>query len=366
MENGNIFLGLYLLNRCAQSRMVTCTFDMMFTAYDEMIDALEETMNKKKFFLALLVTVLTFCAVAGGVGVANFLYGSNLSGEIAGQLDKPTGEKANILVMGLDEGKTRADTIMIVSVNPKENAVRLLSVPRDTQVTVAGKTIKINSTMAYQRREELMIEKLREITGMPIHYYAEIDFEGFKKVVDILGGVDYNVPYNMNYDDPVQNLHIHLNAGMQHLDGQAAHDFVRFRHNNGGSAPGEYAMGDQGRISAQQNFLKELVRQKLQPQYITKMPELMREIYQYVTTNFTIADALKYVGMLETINADTLQTFVLPGEAKYEHSLWYYIHDAEETRELVHTEFGYVDGVSVTLPPKPSPSPSASPESGGN
>lgn len=323
-------------------------------------------MNRKKFFLALFVTVLTFCAVAGGVSVANILYGSNLSDKITRHLDKPTGEKVNILMMGLDEDKTRADTIMIVSVNPEANSVRLLSVPRDTQVTVSGKIIKINSVMAYQRREELMIEKLREITGMPIHYYAEIDFEGFKRVVDLLGGVDYNVPYNMNYDDPTQNLHIHLRAGMQHLDGQAAHDFVRFRHNNGGSAPGEYALGDQGRISAQQNFLKELVRQKLQPQYITKAPELIREIYQYVTTNFTVADALKYIGMLETINADTLQTFILPGEAKYDHSLWYYIYDAEKTRELVHTEFGYLNGVSVTLPPKASSSPSAMPIATGN
>lgn len=325
-------------------------------------------MSKKKFFLALLATVLTFCAVAGGVTVANILYGSNLSSEITQHLDKPTGEKANILLMGLDEDKTRADTIMIVSLNPKENTIRLLSVPRDTQVTVNGKLIKINSTMAYQRREELMIEKLREITGMPIHYYAEIDFEGFKKVIDILGGVDYNVPYNMNYDDPTQNLHIHLTAGMQHLDGQAAHDFVRFRHNNGGSAPGEYVMGDPGRVSAQQNFLKELVRQKLQPQYITKAPELMNEIYQYVTTNFTVADALKYIGMLETIDSDTLQTFVLPGATKYEHNLWYYIYDAEDTRELVHTEFGYLNGVSVTLPPKPtsSASASASAEPAGN
>lgn len=320
-------------------------------------------MNKKKFFLALFVTVLTFCAVAGGVTVANILYGSNLSGEIVKHLDKPTGEKANILLMGLDEDKTRADTIMIISLNPKENTVRLLSVPRDTKITVNGKTIKINATMGYQRREELMIEKLREITGMPIHYYAEIDFEGFKKVIDILGGVDYNVPYNMNYDDPTQNLHIHFSAGMQHLDGQAAHDFVRFRHNNGGSAPGEYAMGDQGRISAQQNFLKELLRQKLQPQYITKAPELLNEIYQYVKTNFTIADALKYVGMLETMDSDTLQTFLLPGAARYENKISYYIYDTQVTKELVHTEFGYVNGVSVTLPPKTTPSASATPTS---
>lgn len=330
------------------------------------IGGFEKSMNIKKFMLALLVTVLAFCTVAGGYTLANFLNGTSLSGEISQHLDKPVGDKFNILLMGLDEDKTRADTIMIVSVDPKENTVKLLSVPRDTQIQVNGSIIKINATMGYQRKEELMIQVLRELTGMPIHYYAEIDFDGFKEVVDILGGVDYNVPFDMNYDDPTQNLHIHLKAGMQHLDGQAAHDFVRFRHNNGGSAPGDYALGDPGRIKAQQAFLKELVRQKLQPQYITKAPELINEIYKYVKTNFSIADALRYAGMLTKIDADTFQTFMLPGESVYEHSLWYHKHDPEETEELVRTEFGYVDGAAVSLPPKASasagssPSPSAS------
>lgn len=317
-------------------------------------------MNIKKFLLALLITVLAFCTVAGGYTLANFLNGTSLSGEISKHLDKPVGDKFNILLMGLDQDKTRADTIMIVSVDPKENTVKLLSVPRDTQIKVNGSTIKINATMGYKRKEELMIQELRTLTGMPIHYYAEIDFNGFKEVVDLLGGVDYNVPYNMNYDDPTQNLHIHLNAGMQHLDGQAAHDFVRFRHNNGGSAPGEYAMGDPGRIKAQQAFLKELVRQKLQPQYITKAPELINEIYRYVKTNFSVSDALRYAGMLTKINADTFQTFMLPGESVYEHSLWYHKCDLEKTAELVRTEFGYVDGVAVSMPPKASASPGAS------
>ena len=81
---------------------------------------------------------------------------------------------------------------------------------------------------------------------MPVHYFITIDFDGFMDVIEAVDGVEFNVPYDMDYDDPVQGLHIHLKAGQQHLTGQLAHDFVRFRHNNDGSAPGEYVMGDEG------------------------------------------------------------------------------------------------------------------------
>lgn len=298
-------------------------------------------MSFKKFFLSLFVTLLAVVVILGGVTVARLFSTGNLPESLAGLFDRAGDGKINILMMGLDDGKTRADTIMIASVDKKNNSIKLLSIPRDTKVEVNGKTIKINATMGYKSREELMITKVKEITGIPIHYYAEVDFEGFKEIVDILGGIDYDVPYDMDYDDPVQNLHIHLKAGMQHLDGQAAHDYVRFRHNNNGTAPGDYALGDPGRINAQQAFLKELVRQKLQPQYLLKTPELAKAISEHVTTNFTVAEGLKYVGMLRKMDAESFQTFVLPGDSKMISGASYYIHDAEKTRQLVLEEFGY-------------------------
>ncbi|MBQ3225993.1 MAG: LCP family protein [Clostridia bacterium] len=318
-------------------------------------------MNIKKFVAAMLVTLFTFTAVFGGVYLAYILNKTSLSGQITELLDKVDSDKINFLVMGLDDDKTRADTIMMISVDVSNNSVKLLSVPRDTKVTVGGKSIKINSTMGYKRREELMIETLRKLTGMPIHYYVEIDFDGFKDIIDVLGGVDYDVPYNMDYDDPTQNLHIHLKKGMQHLNGQKAHDYVRFRHNNDGSAPGLYALGDPGRIDAQQKFLKELLRQKLQPQYLAKAPQLIEKIYQYVNTNFSLSDALRFVGFLSDFDSASMETYVLPGEAKKE-GAWYYIYDPADTKELVKNIFGFVNGKSVPIAtPSPSASASASP-----
>ncbi len=317
-------------------------------------------MSVKRFFAAFALTAGALIMIFLGWQGARFLYGTNIDGNVLNWLDQVSDEPVNVLCLGLDEDKTRSDVIMLVSLDPELGTVKILSIPRDTRVQINGSTAKINATMGYKNREELLISKIKEITGLPVHYYAEVDFSGFIDIIDILGGVDYNVPYYMDYDDPVQDLHIHFEPGMQHLDGQAAHDYVRFRHNNDGSAPGPYAMGDEGRIQAQQEFLKELFRQKLNPQYITKVPELINAIYEHVTTNFSVADAIKYANViLKNATADSMETFVLPGESKYMDSLWYYVYDPELTQQLVETEF-----MGLEEEPTGSASPSAGASSG--
>lgn len=297
-------------------------------------------MNIKKFFLSLFVTLLAIAVVFGGVMAGKLLSTGNLPDSLSALLDREEKNgRVNFLLMGLDDGGMRADTIMLASVDKKDKTVKILSVPRDTRVEVNGKHIKINATMGYKSREELMISKIKEITGLPVHYYAEVDFDGFKEIIDILGGVDIDVPYDMDYDDPAQNLHIHFKKGMQHLDGQAAHDYVRFRHNNNGSAPGDYALGDPGRIKAQQAFLKELLKQKLQPQYLMKAPKLVNAIYDHVRTNFTAKEALSYVKILKKMDTETVETHMLPGSSKMLGGASYYIYDEAKTKQLIQESF---------------------------
>lgn len=305
-------------------------------------------MKKKRIISIILLVVLALCSVSLGVQFGKLSYMTSL-GSAEKILDEPpTRGKVNLLLLGVDEEGTRADTIMVVSVDNINNTIKLLSIPRDTRVTLnTGKKIKINSCLGYQSRETMMIGAIRAITGMPIHHYCEVDFDGFIEIIDILDGVDYNVPYDMDYDDDVQNLHIHLKAGMQHLDGQAAHDFVRFRHNNKGTdvyAPGEYALGDIGRISAQQNFIKELFKQKMQPQYLLKVTELLDAGYKYVKTDFSVATALKLISIVKSTETTDVESFILPGEGQYINNVSYYLYSPSETKELVRTEFGYEDG----------------------
>ncbi len=297
-------------------------------------------MSLKKFFLSLFVTLLALAVVFGGMTAAKFISEGNLPESLSGLFDRVEGDgKVNFLLMGLDDGGMRADTIMLASVDKKNKKVKILSIPRDTRVEVNGKHIKINATMGYKSREELMISKVKEITGLPVHYYAEVDFDGFKEIIDILGGVDIDVPFDMDYDDPVQNLSIHFKKGPQHLDGQAAHDYVRFRHNNNGSAPGDYALGDPGRIHAQQEFLKELVKQKLKPRYLSKASKLAKAISEHVKTNFSVAEGLKYIKMLKKMDVETVETHMLPGGSKTIGGASYYIYDETKTKQLIQEVF---------------------------
>ena len=301
--------------------------------------------TKKRIIAWILVGILAVFSILFGIEYGKISYMTSL-GAAEFSLDEPAAHgKFNVLLLGVDKDGVRADTIMLFSVDNINKSVKVLSVPRDTRVTLnTGKSIKINSCLGFKSREKFMIETIKTITKMPVHYYCEVNFDGFIEIIDILGGVDYDVPFDMNYDDPVQDLHIHLKAGMQHLDGQAAHDFVRFRHNNKGEgeyAPGEYAKGDIGRIDAQQKFLKELFRQKMEPQYLLKAPALINAAYSNVKTNFTISSALDFVTILKSAETTDLESFVLPGEGRYIGNVSYYIYSPSETKELVLSEFGY-------------------------
>ncbi len=312
----------------------------------------------KKAVLIILVALLAFTSISTGIMFGKLNYMTSLGSELGDVLDEaPMRGKVNLLLLGVDNDGLRADTIMMVSVDNVNNSIKLLSIPRDTKITLNnGKTIKINSCMGFEKREEFMIETVKMVTKMPVHYYCEVDFDGFIEIIDILDGVDYDVPFDMDYDDPVQDLHIHLKAGMQHLDGKGAHDFVRFRHNNKGAevyAPGEYSKGDIGRIGAQQAFLSELFRQKMQTQYLLKAPELIDAAHKYVKTNFSVTEALEFLSIVKSTNTTEIEAFLLPGTDRYEGKVSYYIYSPSETKKLVLEEFGYADGKVAPKTAKP-------------
>lgn len=207
----------------------------------------------------------------------------------------------------------------------------MLSIPRDTRIKINNQYQKINAALTFGE-EELAIRKVKEITGMPIHYYVTVHFEGFRNIIDILGGVDFDVPINMNYDDPIQNLHIHLKKGMQHLDGKKAEQFVRYRR---------YPEGDIGRINAQQAFMKALLEQKLKLEYLSKIDDLYKAIKENVKTNIGPIDVTKNIALVKVLNPNNVQMFQLPGEAKMINGISYFIHDDEKTLKLIEENFGY-------------------------
>ena len=264
-------------------------------------------------------------------------------------LDKQTEDVGvvNILLLGTDEGGMRSDTIMLASLNGRTGKVNILSIPRDTRIRMGKGHQKINAALGIgtyevakgniQEPEELCVEKVKLLTGLPIHYFMTINFDGFKEFIDALGGVDFEVPFHMKYDDPVQNLHIDIPAGMQHLDGEAAHDFVRFRQGNPGYKG--YATGDIGRIQAQQAFIKALVEQKLKPKYLLKAGELFDVVRDNVRTNYTAKDLVKHLGAISKISSENVNMVQLPGAPRTISGVSYYLCDDAQMRELANTVF---------------------------
>ncbi|NLD50341.1 MAG: LCP family protein [Clostridiaceae bacterium] len=242
----------------------------------------------------------------------------------------------NFLVLGLDEEETRSDVITLINYKPKTGKMKILSLARDTRVKLNGKYMKLNALYG-NGGEKLIIEKVEEITGLEIDYYMTLNFKGFREIVDTLGGVEINVPFNMNYDDPEQNLHIHLKKGKQTLNGEKAEQFVRYRK---GNLKGQgYKDGDIGRIKTQQQFIHEFVKQKLKMKYLLKADDIFYILKDNMKTNVEMGNIGNFAKIVRGINTEQIQSYTLPGYSSSIDNQWYYIYDRKKTRELINNEF---------------------------
>lgn len=242
----------------------------------------------------------------------------------------------NVLLLGLDSEETRTDVIMFLNYSSGGKKLNILSIPRDTRVRVRGRIEKINA-VAVIGGEELIIKGVEQITGLPIRYYLSLNFEGFREIIDVLGGVVMDVPINMKYNDPEQNLRIDLRKGIQVLDGQRAEQFVRYRKGNN---PGEgYIDGDVGRNRMQQVFVKELITQKLKLKYLTKADDIFFILQDYMKTNIEITDIRHFAALYKGVDNLEINNYQLPGDSVCINNLWYFICDIEKTKELIDDNF---------------------------
>jgi polyisoprenyl-teichoic acid--peptidoglycan teichoic acid transferase len=242
----------------------------------------------------------------------------------------------NIIIMGLDDEEVRSDVILLMNYSPKDNRLNIISIARDTMTEINNRRVKINSLIGING-EKLVAEKVEELTGLPVHYYVTLNFEGFRNIIDTLDGVEVDVPFNMNYDDPEQGLHIHLKKGMQLLDGDKAEQFVRYRK---GNRTGEgYTFGDLGRIKTQQKFIKALLEQKARFKYISKVDEIFLILKKYMNTNIEIGDINYYLNDLVKLKSCKIEAYTLPGDSKIVKNVWYFICDEQKAKELIDKNF---------------------------
>ena len=302
-----------------------------------------------------------------------------------------------VLVLGRDTGGGgNTDTMLLASYDVTNQKATVMSIPRDTMVNVPWDIKRINSVYNYygggERGIQHLYKEISQLVGFEPDFQVVVEWDAVGEIVDAIGGVYFDVPQDMNYDDPYQDLHIHQTAGYRLLSGDDAMQVLRYRHDNrkNGVTKG-YPDGDLGRIKTQQAFLKAMVEQLLRPKNMTKVGPLIEAFNKNVETDMSFQNILWFgqqavMGGLKTENVNFV---TMPNRAKYAYSRSvgnmqsYVVPNAKELLDLVNNELspftevftlrdldimsvnpdgsigsstGYVEDKKAALPP-PSPEP---------
>ena len=303
--------------------------------------------RKKKIVLKILVIILIALVIyAGYITYKALQLGGGLQGFVAatmGHSEETVKNMPKIQCLLIGKSQNLTDTIIVASYNPQKQEATMMSIPRDTYIgknkaTATGMN-KINSL--YQQSPQKLLKAVNDITGLDIKYYITVDTKALKELVDAVGGVTFNVPINMNYDDSSQKLHIHLNKGEQLLNGEQAEGLVRFRINNDGTGyPREYGSDDYGRMRTQREFIVETLKQTIQAKNILKIGELLEIANRNIETNMEISMIKDYIPYIMKFNTENIKTGALPGvseriDKEDGSSIWIFIHNKKQAQTMV-------------------------------
>lgn len=306
----------------------------------------------------VVVTLLLLSILGAGTlfGYKIYKNGGGLTGTLATLLGEDTSklqdlEPIQVLIMGesgVDDYKL-ADSIMVASYNPQEQKASIMSLPRDTYVGKQNRntatqnylaSYKINTVFRNGTNIPGAIERINALTGLELKNYVIIDTKALIKLVDAIGGVEFNVPIDMDYEDSSQDLHIHLKAGEQIIDGPKAEQLLRFRHNDDGTTyPSSYGQQDFGRMRTQREFIIATLKQTLKPQNIFKIKQIMDIMGESVKTNMDIETIKAYVPYAVEFNVENIKTGVVPGDVEMCNGVSLYIANETKTKQLVEELF---------------------------
>jgi LCP family protein required for cell wall assembly len=262
-----------------------------------------------------------------------------------------------VLLLGTDarpgEEIARTDSIIVADIVsragilPAHNGkkqVALLSIPRDTRVNIPGHGMdKINAASFYDGPEKTA-EVVSELIGIPVKYYVLTDWQGFEKIVDILGGVTINVEKRMRHYDSTDGpaYAINLYPGEQRLDGRKALQYVRYRSD---------ALGDISRTQRQLNFLKALAHEIMQPSTVVKLPKLVPEINKSLKTNLSLLQMVKLAEVIMDFEQAEIVTQTLPGQFCNINGGSYWLIEPQKAHEVARALFEEGEIVNVVQGP---------------
>ena len=264
-----------------------------------------------------------------------FLRGGANNGESPRE-DARADEVKYVMIMGVDrraDDVGRSDTLMVAAVDVDASKAALLSIPRDTRVAIEGNGFdKINHAYAFGGHS-LTQKTVENLLGVKMDHYILVDTRSFERIIDAIGGVDLNVEKRMYYEDPWDDnggLVIDLYPGEQHLDGERAIQYVRYRD-------GE---GDIGRVGRQQKFVKAVLSKVISPDMLPRLPKLAEEIRKAVETDMSVTDLLELAGLMEEVHKNGLQAQMVPGQPAFLKDISYWIPDITDVRAILPQALG--------------------------
>ena len=327
-----------------------------------------KTIVRRIIRFILLILLILICMAAGYYGYKYFKIKMEmgegtvfdpLSATALGIDPKKLKEvgRINILILGESDANQGGgdapyyltDTIIVASYNPQTQQASLLSIPRDTYVGKQNKktasanylaSYKVNSVYRNRTNIDEMLECVSDLIGMELNNYIMIDTGSIEEIVDAIGGVTFNVPIDMNYDDGNQDLHIHLTAGEQLIDGKKAEQLLRFRHNQDGTSySAEYGNNDMGRMRTQREFIMETAKQLLKIENVTKVVDLINIVQRNVKTNMDMQELKYYIPYIFKFDTSTIMSDVVPGEPEQCNGIWIYSADKTKTKQIAQDLF---------------------------
>ena len=246
----------------------------------------------------------------------------------------------HVLVMGVDEARDvpgaeptdlvgRTDTLLLLRIDPDNQTVNILSIPRDTRVEIPGYGYDKINQANFDGGAELAAQTVSyNFNGVQIDRYVRVSTRAFREIVDLVGGVEVMVPKPMQYEDKTQGLVIDLEPGWQTLNGDEAEQFARFRND---------AYGDIGRVQRQQMLIKALKERVINPTVVPQLPQIIRVLQRHIDTNLTPEEMLALAGFGLQLEPDALNLVMLPGRFSdpEEYRASYWLLDAPASNEVM-------------------------------
>ena len=332
---------------------------------------------KRKFFTILASILGIYAVLLVAFIIINYSEGGDPStpptpGNVIKTVAEKTGEvvvgkvpdRTTVLMMVIDKEYSdetgeyqypRTDSLVLANYDNVNKRLSLMSIPRDTIVEVSDemfakmrsefpepgkKQMKINAIYHYGGKDhgiEYLETEIERMFGVKPDYYVCVNFDGFNYIVDSIGGVEFDVPIDMKYDDPYQNLHIDIKKGLQVLDGDKAQQFVRYRKDNYGNG---YSGGDIERIAVQQAFVKALMAKASKSDTVFKnIFSYLNAFNKYVKTDATVNDMARYATVLKSIDMNNVITETLPGQPAYMYGISGYKVNDSEAAAMVYNIF---------------------------